>query len=265
MNTHLIKHFQRCSFHVGRGGFEKISREKTEVSAEWRNRFTHLQNRIRPMLALENRDGESIKDQVQQNFEELRKDLDPEEIKVIEDFLVSVNLSLDRWRREQENLVNLDWRRVGGIFEGLEKAAKKTLGEATIEFFDHNFPEGIDADERDFLRQSMTPPPKDPTDEAKEFFDTHGEFLAEDKKLYSQWERYIYRPQEYEDFIEGIIATLQRLQNTPGKKVLDAASLRISISGKASKKLFWEEKNGEVMRYFASRYNGFVKGVLTRL
>ena len=239
------------------GGFEKILREKADASTEWNKRFSHLQSRIRPMLALENSDGDPIKDQVQQNFDELRKDLEPEEVKVVENFLLSVNLSLDQWQEEQKDLVDLDWRRVGGIFEGLEKTVKKSLGEATIEFFDHNFPEDIDADERDFLRQSLSPPPKDPTDDAKEFFDTHGESLSNHRKLYSQWERYIYRPQEYEDFIEGLVATLQRLQNFPRTKVTDVLHLRISISGKADKKLFWEEKNGGIMRYFASRYNGF--------
>ena len=69
------------------------------------------------------------------------------------------------------------------FLDGLERTTKKTLGEETIDFFDDNFPEDIEEEERDFLRRSLSPPPKDPTDEAKEFFNTHGERLAKDKKL----------------------------------------------------------------------------------
>ena len=117
-------------------------------------------------------------------------------------------------------------------------------------FFADNFQENIEQEERELLERSLSPPPKDPTDEAKEFFDTHGECLANDKKLYSRWERYIYRPEEYEDFIEGLVATLQRLRNISSDRT-DSFSLEISISGDSDKKLFWEEKNGSVMRYFA--------------
>lgn len=227
-----------------------------KISDDFTKRFNHLQKHVRPMLALENSEGDLITDRVRSNFNELRTKLNPEEIKVIEAFLNATNLSLGQWREEQKNLVNLDWRRIREIFDGLEKTAKETLGEETIDFFNDNFPEDIEEEEQDFLRQSLSPPPKDPTDEAKEFFNTHGERLSKDKKLYSRWERYIYRPEEYENFIEGLIATLQRLRNISSKET-DSASLKISISGKPNKKLFWEEKNGAIMRYFAFQSHGF--------
>ncbi len=227
-----------------------------KISGDFTKRFNHLQKRVRPMLALENSEGDLITDQARLNFNELKNELESEEIKVVEAFLNATNLSLGQWRKEQEDLVNLDWRRIRRIFDGLEKTTKKTLGEGTIDFFNDNFPEDIEEEDRDFLRQSMSPPPKDPTDEAKEFFNTHGERLSKDKKLYSQWERYIYRPEEYENFIEGLIATLQRLRNISSEET-DSVSLKISISGKPNKKLFWEEKNGPVMRYFAFQSHGF--------
>ena len=226
------------------------------MSDNFTKRFHDLQKRVRPMLALENSEGDLITDQARLNFNELKNELESEEIKIVEAFLNTTNLSLGQWRKEQEDLVNLDWRRTHRIFDGLERTTKKTLGEETIDFFDDNFPEDIEEEERDFLRRSLSPPPKDPTDEAKEFFNTHGERLAKDKKLYSQWERHIYRPEEYENFIEGLIATLQRLRNISSEEI-DSASLRILISGKSNKKLFWEEKNGAIMRYFAFQSHGF--------
>ena len=218
--------------------------------------FGRLQDRVRPMLVLENREGDLITDQVQSNFDEIKGDLEPEEIRVVEAFLHATNLSLGQWRNEQEDLVNLDWRRIHRIFDGLEKTTRKSLGEETIDFFNDNFPEDIEQDERDFLERFLSPPPKNPTDEAREFFHIHGERLAKDKKLYSRWERYIYRPEEYEDFIEGLIATLQRLRNISSEGT-NSASLKISISGGANQKLFWEGKNGSIMRYFAFRSHGF--------
>lgn len=226
------------------------------ISDDFTKRFDYLQKRVRPMLALENSEGDLITDQARLNFSELKNDLNLEEIKVVEAFLRATNLSLGQWRKEQEDLVNLDWRRIHRVFDGLEKTTKKALGEETIDFFEDNFPEDIEEEERNFLRQSLSPPPKDPTDEAKEFFNTHGERLSKDKKLYSRWERHIYRPEEYENFIEGLIATLQRLRNISSEGT-DPTSLKISISGTPNKKLFWEEKNGAVMRYFAFQSHGF--------
>ena len=106
-----------------------------KMSDNFAKRFNHLQNRIRPMLALENSEGESIVEQVQSNFNEFRNHLESEEIRVVEAFLQATNLSLGQWREEQENLVNLDWRHIRKIFDGLEKTTRKTLGEETIDFF----------------------------------------------------------------------------------------------------------------------------------
>ncbi|MCY4261702.1 MAG: DNA translocase FtsK, partial [Candidatus Dadabacteria bacterium] len=227
-----------------------------KMSDDFTKRFNYLQKNVRPMLALENSEGDSIIDQSRLNFDELKNELELEEIEIIEAFLNATNLSLGQWRKEQEDLVNLDWRRIHRIFDGLEKTTKQTLGQETIDFFQDNFPEDIEGEEQDFLRQSLSPPSKDPTDEAKEFFNTHGERLSKDKKLYSRWERYIYRPEEYEDFIEALIATLQRLRNISSEKT-DSVSLKISILGNPNKKLFWEEKNGAIMRYFAFQSHGF--------
>ena len=56
------------------------------------------------------------------------------------------------------------------IFDGLEKTTRKTLGEETIDFFADNFQENIEQEERELLERSLSPPPKDPTDEGKRVF-----------------------------------------------------------------------------------------------
>ena len=243
------------NFPCWSGDFESIPTVNMDKTVEWSKRFYYLWNRIRPLTVLENNEGEFIRDQTQKNFNEIRNDLDSKEISVIESFLGVLNLSYDRWCKEQTALVNLDWRRISAIFEGTGGSGRASLGQRTLEFFEENFPEDIDYNECDFLRRSLDPPPREPQKEAKEFFDSHSECLARDKKLYSHWERYIYRPEEYEDFIEGLVVTLQRLQNS-SYNLPQSVRLKISISGETDKKLFWQEKNSDVMRYFAYQYHG---------
>ena len=87
-----------------------------KMSDNFTKRFHDLQKRVRPMLALENSEGDLITDQARLNFNELKNELESEEIKIVEAFLNTTNLSLGQWRKEQEDLVNLDWRRIHRIF-----------------------------------------------------------------------------------------------------------------------------------------------------
>src|SRR5690625_1392577 len=63
----------------------------------------------------------------------------------------------------------------------------------------------LEEEERELLSSDF---PKDPSDDLQDFFETHREHLARDKKLSGKWERYIYRnPQTYHDFLVGLLDT----------------------------------------------------------
>ena len=97
--------------------------------------------------------------------------------------------------------------------------------------------------------------PKVPTDELEAFFDAHREHLAGNRKLFSAWEKYIYRnPRTFRDFLAGVLATLKTLrerieQEPSGRRLV----VRIP---NGRKKSFWQNKNAKVARYFAVRYRG---------
>ncbi|MBF4307397.1 DNA translocase FtsK, partial [Vibrio anguillarum] len=111
----------------------------------------------------------------------------------------------------------------------------------------------LEEEERELLSSDF---PKDPSDDLQDFFETHREHLARDKKLSGKWERYIYRnPQTYHDFLVGLLATLDSLRRRFSDDNLTEKKLSIRIPN-SREKSFWRGKNPKVARYFAFRYRG---------
>lgn len=234
------------------GYFDRISEKKRTSKSEWAKIFRKLHSRIRPLLVRENERGDSITEQLYNNFSEIKDRLEKTECDAIQDFL-DADLSLDLWTTSQNNIVGLDWRTISDLFEGVTKTATLSLGDRTIKFFDDEFDDQLDGDERTLLATSF---PKDPSDDLKQFFDTHREHLARDKKLSSSWEKYIYRnPQTYQDFLVGLLATIHQLRERTDDDELSSNKLSVHIP-RSREKSFWRGKNARVARYFAFRYRG---------
>lgn len=237
------------------GYFDRISENKRTFKSEWSKIFRRLHTKIRPLLVRESERGDPINDQLFKNLQDIYDRLDSNEILVIENFL-NADLSLDGWSSAQKDLVDLDWRTISDLFDGVTRTASLTLGEQTIKFFDDEFDDQLDDDERALLAISF---PKDPSDDLQQFFETHREHLARDKKLSGKWERYIYRnPQTYHDFLVGLLATIHRLREQTGDDELKENKIVIRIP-RAREKSFWKRKNAGIARYFAFRYRGLDK------
>ena len=86
--------------------------------------------------------------------------------------------------------MELDWRSVSDLFDGVAKRTSLTLGEQTVKFFDEEFDDLLDNGERELLSSEL---PKEPSEDHLEFFELHRGHLAKVKKLNSAWERYIYK------------------------------------------------------------------------
>lgn len=237
------------------GYFDRIPEKRRNRPSEWSKVFRRLHSRMRPLLVRETDRGEPIPQELlRSNFEELKdKDrLTDTECTAIENF-INADLRLDCWSDSQKALVELDWRTVSDLFEGVTKRAALPLGEQTIKFFDDEFDDQLDDDERELLAGTF---PKEPSDDLQEFFESHREHLARDKKLSSSWERYIYRnPQTYDDFLVGLLATIDGLRRRTADDEIVENKLLVRIPN-AREKSFWRGKNSRVARYLAYRYRG---------
>ena len=234
------------------GYFDKIPEKARGNRSEWVKIFRRLHSRVRPLLVRENDRGESITDQLQKTFGEIQDQLPEEYIGVIENFL-KADLTPDAWCPAQSDLAALDWKVTSKVFAGTERARSLPLGSRTIKFFEEEFDEQLDGDDRDLLGSSWPPVPSGPLEE---FFELRREQLARDKKLYGQWERYIYRnPQPFDNFLVGLIDTLHRLRDRTNDSDLHERRLVVRILN-GREKSFWRSKNAHVARYFAFRYRG---------
>ena len=236
------------------GYFDRIPEKERTKASEWNKIFRRLHNRVRPLLVRETDRGEPIpREHLRGNLEDIVDRLTDVEHTVIQEFL-DADLRLDDWSESQKALVGLDWRIISDLFEGVTKTASLSLGGRTINFFEDEFDDLLDEDERELLSSNF---PKDPSDDLEEFYETHMEHIARDKKLTSSWERYIYRsPQTYQDFLVGLLATIDSLRRRTGDDELTENKLVVRIPN-AREKSFWRGKNAKVARYFAFRYRGF--------
>lgn len=235
------------------GYFDRIPDKKRDTPTEWNKVFRRLLSKVRPLLVRETDRGDPIPyELLRGNLKELQDRLTDSEYSVIEDF-IDADLRLDDWSESQKEFVKLDWRSVSDLFEGVTKRTSQTLGEQTIKFFDDEFDDQLEDDERELLASTF---PKEPSDDLQEFFESYREHLARDKKLSSAWERYIYRnPKTYDDFLIGLIETIDGLRRRTVDDEISESKLLIRIPN-GREKSFWRGKNPRIARYFAYRYRG---------
>ncbi len=234
------------------GYFDRIPDQKRSTTGEWDKIYKRLHSKVRPLLVRETEKGDPIPlEQLRDNFDEIKDQLDERQRKAVLAFL-DADLRVDGWSDEQRDFVNLDWRSISDLFDGIRKI-EVPLGEQTIQFFDDEFDDLLDGEERELLSNSF---PKEPSEDLQEFFESHREQLARNKKLSSKWERYIYRnPKYYNDFLVGILETLDSLRRRVSDDEVNEKKLVISIPN-AREKSFWRGKNPKIARYFAFRYRG---------
>ncbi len=236
------------------GRFDRIAENKRDTHFEWAKIFRRLLTKTRPLLFRENSRGEPIDELLEENFREASERLTDSAKAVISAFLESTDISPDNWTSSQADLVNLDWHSINEVFEGIEKDAKRNLGERTIIFFEDEFDDPLDDDLRNLLISSDFT--KDPTTELKIFFEDNQEHIARNKNLYSSWEKYFYsNPQKFDNFFVGFIATLHRLYERMADEKITENRVVVRIP-RSEKKSFWSDKNLKVVRYFAVRYRG---------
>lgn len=237
------------------GSFDRIPEIQRNNISEWKKEFRRLHKKIRPLLMKENEKGESIIEILFENYFEIKDRLVEEHTQIIEKFLYS-EIKTEEWTKEQQDFVELDWTVISEIFNGVERRRSVPLGPATIEYFNDEFDDELDEYEIELLSNTL---PKPPSDSLIKLFEIRRDQITRDKKLYSQWERYIFgNPQPFDDFFIGLIDTVQRLRKHTTDSDLQSRELVVRIRN-SNEKSFWKSKNVNIARYFAFRYCGISK------
>ena len=235
------------------GQFGRIAENKREIPSQWAKIFRQLLTKIRPHLYRLNSRGEPIDELLAENFKAVNERLTDSQREVVSAFLESTDISPDGWTTTQTDLVNLNWRSINEVFEGVGRADRQHLGERTVGFFLDEFDDPLNEELRNLLGSTF---PRDPTVELKNFFEDNQERISRDGRLYSSWEKYVYsNPQQFDNFFVGFIATLHRLYERVGIEEISENRVVVRIP-RGREKSFWRDKNSKVARYFAVRYRG---------
>jgi len=235
------------------GQFDSIAENRRSVTSEWAKIFKILHRKTRPFLYRENERGEPIDEVLLKNFEKMKSQLDDSEKMIIQTFL-KCDVTHHGWTSSQEDLVNLDWNSICEVFEGpLENKEVVPLGKRTIDFFKDEFENPLDDEHHNLLIHDF---PKNPTEELSDFFQEHQEQISRNKKIYNDWEKYIYGNLEpFDDFLAGLIATFYHLIERTNYEDIVENRIIVKIP-RSERKSFWESKNSKIVRYFAVRYRG---------
>ena len=234
------------------GYFDRIPDAQRAASGSWAKIFRQLHQKIRPFLVRENERGEPMDEQLTRNLDAMGDRLEQPVRETIERFIED-DLSADDWRPSQKSVADLDWRSISEVFLGPSQRARSSLGERTVRFFDDEFDDLLEDNERALLH---APFPKEPSDDLAAFFDHYREHISRDKSLYAGWEKYIFNnPKPYNDFFVGLIETVRKLRDRTKDSDLKSKKLTVRIR-RSREKSFWRGKNANVARYFAFRYRG---------
>ena len=235
-------------------GFSRMSARKQGNYLEWMKRYRETKAYVGPRLQHENEKEEIITDVLIKNYEKIKEQLSRMERGIIEAFL-DPRQATEEWSEEKCALIRLEWDLVSSIFKPVRDPGKG-LHEKTSQFFKDEFDRLLGEEDEDILKNKF---PRLATQELEKFFHSYQEQLSRNRRLYLQWERYIYKnPKPYDDFFVGLIDAIRTLRVKSKNVKIDNCKFELRIIGGngGTQKSFWMDKNSRVARYFAFRYHG---------
>ncbi|MCM3665841.1 FtsK/SpoIIIE domain-containing protein [Mesobacillus subterraneus] len=189
---------------------------------------------------------------LQSSYNKVKEDIPDHVQPIIESFIQAKT----GWTMESEALADFEWERdsVYMFFSGI-KTKKVDLGTQTLEHLEDEYSDIITQDDRDYLDTLSKRTTTEPSEEDREFYETHRQELDTNRSLKSKWDRFVYgKPIECDDFIIGLLEAVERLfsqsENISSKK-----KLRIRTQ-KRNSKSSWLELNANVGLFFSTRYKG---------
>lgn len=188
-------------------------------------------------------------DDLQKTFEEVRDSIPEDKHPTVRAFIEAPS----GWNDAASALAECEWEAIAPLFDGF-KREQFNLGQETIDFYDELDEGLITSDEIDYLQRLIKRRTTSGSEEEdRNFYDNHRNELKHERKLKAAWDRFIFgRPVESEDFLIGLVRSLERLfsQETP------SASRKLRIRCDRSNKKELRDLNVDAGKFFARRYRG---------
>jgi S-DNA-T family DNA segregation ATPase FtsK/SpoIIIE len=159
------------------------------------------------------------------------------------------------WTAATEALSHLEWERdnIKALFDGL-KVRREPLGQATLDFYEDEFPDSLTEQEQVYLRRLDTRQMREAFEEDAEFYEHHRTELGQHRVLKARWDKFIFgQPIETDDFVVGLLQCLERLFEQAGPT---ATSRTLHIQSQRRAGRDWRHMNYEAAMYFSRRYRG---------
>lgn len=240
--------------------FDSIPEKVLGHSSRWKKMFANAYSKRACYLYKQHPNRQLIENnEIRTSYEKVKSQIDPSVQPIMELFIESdIN-----WSTAAENLAELEWEtdKVNLLFVDL-KPIKINFAEKTLQLYEDEFPNTLTDDEvtylnnlNDLIKKRKA---KEATEEDKEFYDRHRQYLETDKALKAEWDRYVYgKPIECTDFLVGLLEAIERLfvqcDNFNGEK-----QLKIRTQKTNSRKA-WLDLNEEVGLFFCYAYRGLEK------
>ena len=188
-------------------------------------------------------------DDLQKTFEEVRDSIPEDKHPTVQAFIEAPS----GWNDAASALAECEWEAIAPLFDGF-KREQFNLGQETLDFYDELDEGLITSDEIDYLQRLIKRRTTSGSEEEdRNFYDNHRNELKRERKLKAAWDRFIFgRPVESEDFLIGLVRSLERLfsQETP------SANRKLRIRCDRSNKKELRDLNVDAGKFFAHRYSG---------
>jgi len=229
--------------------FQGIAKKKRGWKSEWDRKLKRIWNFEAPFLRKQDQSGKTLTTRaLKARFEEVKEEIPEACHPTIEAFIEAP----EGWNLEAEALADEEWIEIKPLFERLQKTKKYDFKVKTVDFYSQLDPELLDDEERDYLKRLVGSKRTAADEEDAAFFDNHRQELAADPKLYSAWEKFVYRsPIQTDNLLQGLALALESLvAENPGERGT------ITIRSDRQTRKDYQSLNKRAGQYFAFRYKG---------
>ncbi|TDL50361.1 DNA translocase FtsK [Paenibacillus dendritiformis] len=240
--------------------FDAIPENALGHASRWKKMFVNAYSKRACYLYKQHPNRQIIENNdIRASFEKVKSQIDPSVQPIMEMFIESdIN-----WSTAAENLSELEWEtdKVNLLFFEL-KPMKINLAEKTLQLYEDEFPDILTDNEIIYLNNLneliKKRRAKEATEEDKEFYDEHRQYLETDKAVKAEWDRYVYgKPIECTDFLVGLLEATERLFSQCDS-FIGEKTLKIRTQKTTSKKS-WLDLNEDIGLFFCNAYRGLEK------
>ncbi len=241
-----------------RSYFAGLARSLRGQFLKWRSAFQGLYSKRIPYLLKRHPTDQTIgARELQSTFDDVLGAEEPSRLAAHQEVVERFIKAPSEWCGEALALASLDWEDDGvrDLFERLKKAkGKRSLGDATRDFYAKFLPDTLTDDELSLLDGLQKRGTRGPEPEHEVFYQRHRSELGQVPRLKAQWDQFVHgRAIETDDLRAGLLRAVERLFERLGG---DQGPRTLTIDCHRRNAKQWEDVNKHAARYFALRYRG---------